>query len=199
LLELHRGAARDYAQQRPLHPAQLRDQLLGKSVAEALLRRMAAQVPKRQYRKQWPRRCPRRRRYSRRRLDTDLDPWQFAPIADADARRYDLLVEFTRAPQSEAEARAFANAFDAELAAQNNEYRSKRVSRRLAAPRLCMMRQGWSDRLARSEISNGRREVQYKWKVMRDAWDAESRASVLDAFAAMSAERELPGYFIGCA
>jgi hypothetical protein len=69
-------------------------------------------------------------------------------------------------------------AFDRSLAASNIEYASKRKSRRLHPPRLHLMRRGWADRLSRSDFRAGKREAQYKWPALRDAWDDESRASV---------------------
>jgi hypothetical protein len=116
---------------------------------------------------------------------TRLRFWQFRLIPDVEAGRYDLLVELPRSAEPLAEDRGapalagFVGAFDRGLAEVNVEYRSKRASRRLGPPRLCVMRPAWSERRCREEFARGRREIQHKWSVMRPEWDEASRAEVL--------------------
>jgi GH3 auxin-responsive promoter len=115
---------------------------------------------------------------------TGLGFWQFRVIPDVEAGRYDLLVELPRlasAPDAGGGSALsdFAAAFDRGLAETNVEYRSKRASMRLAPPRLCLMRPGWSELLCREEFARGRREIQHKWNVMRPEWDDTSRAEIL--------------------
>ena len=104
---------------------------------------------------------------------TGLLVWQFQVIPDVPARRYDLLLE-THTPIGSPEvARAFLATVDTSLASSNVEYASKRRSRRLLAPRLHLMRAGWADRRCRADFRAGKREAQYKWPAIRDAWDEE--------------------------
>jgi hypothetical protein len=110
---------------------------------------------------------------------TGLGVWQFRLIPDVEAARYDLLVELPRPAQHGRALARFAAEFDRGLAEVNIEYRSKRASARLAAPRLCVMREGWAERRCREEFARGRRETQHKWTVMCPEWDESSRAEVL--------------------
>jgi hypothetical protein len=110
---------------------------------------------------------------------TGVAVWQFRLIPDVDACRYDLLVESSGTPLDPAEAVAFTSAVDEVLGRTNREYAAKRRSRRLAAPRLFIMRPGWAERQCRAEFAHGRREVQHKWSVMRPEWDEASRTEVV--------------------
>src|SRR5262249_12508862 len=108
-----------------------------------------------------------------------LEVWQFRLIPDVEASRYDLLLELPRPVDEWRRLARFADSFDRGLAEVNIEYGSKRASARLAAPRLCLMRRGWGERGRPGEISQGRREIQPKWSVMRPEWDDTSRAEVV--------------------
>jgi len=105
--------------------------------------------------------------------------WQFQLIPDVERSRYELLVEWHGGLSSDAHGRAFLAAFDHALAALNIEYASKRASKRLGPPRLCVMRPGWSEQLCQADFRSGKREFQYKWPAIRHAWDNASRAAVL--------------------
>lgn len=104
---------------------------------------------------------------------------QFRVIPDVPASRYDVLIE-TRSTVCPANAGTFLEAFDRTLAACNVEYAGKRASRRLAPPRLHLMRPGWSQRFAAADISRGKREAQYKWQQITQAWDELDRREALD-------------------
>jgi hypothetical protein len=107
-----------------------------------------------------------------------LDVWQFRVIPDLETARYDLLVELPRPPACREALLDFGTAFDLALADVNVEYASKRGSRRLSAPRLFVMRPGWSERLCRQEFARGRRDVQHKWNAIGLTWDAASRTEI---------------------
>jgi hypothetical protein len=109
---------------------------------------------------------------------TGVAVWQFRLVADVESARYDLLVEPVR-PAVPGALPEFVATFDRGLAAVNVEYAGKRGSGRLAPPRLCVMRRGWSERLCRQEFAHGRRDVQHKWSAMRAEWDEASRAEVV--------------------
>jgi hypothetical protein len=110
---------------------------------------------------------------------TGLGVWQFRVIPDVEAARYDVLVELATASPGRPQLAEFVSAIDRGLAAVNVEYRAKRASGRLGTPRLFVMRPGWSERLCGLDFHRGRREAQYKWKVMTPEWDAASRAEVI--------------------
>ncbi len=104
---------------------------------------------------------------------------EFRLVADAQALRHDLLVEFEGCVADPSSLVGFLECFERNLQAQNREYQSKRASRRLGAPRLFVMKGGWFDEICRSEFRRGRRESQHKWKAIGVPWDAESREAVL--------------------
>jgi hypothetical protein len=108
---------------------------------------------------------------------TGLPVWQFRLVPDVGGLRHDLLVE-ARADVTEVRAGQFAEAFDRRLADLNIEYAAKRRSGRLRPPRIHVMRDGWSERVARAEFARGRREQQFKWVALPSAWDDASRAEV---------------------
>jgi hypothetical protein len=111
--------------------------------------------------------------------ETRLAVVEFRLVADEQALRHDLLVEFEGSVADPSLLVGFLECFERNLQAQNREYQSKRASRRLGAPRLCVMRGGWSDKICRSEFRRGRRESQHKWKAIGVPWDAESREAVV--------------------
>ena len=112
---------------------------------------------------------------------TTVDVWQFRIVPDVEQGRYDLLVELANTAVPTEALSKFANAFDHALMSLNIEYAAKRESRRLAPPRLHVMRAGWSERLCRMEFRRGRRDHQHKWASIRPEWDAESRAEVVQS------------------
>lgn len=111
--------------------------------------------------------------------ETRLSVVEFRLIADERALRHDLLVELEGPVPDRSSLVAFLESFEHNLRRQNQEYRSKRSSRRLGAPRLFLMRAGWSEELCRSEFRRGRRESQHKWKAIAVPWDLESREAVV--------------------
>lgn len=108
--------------------------------------------------------------------------WQWRLIPDVEACVYDLLIELREGSIDDAGATDLLTAFDNSLSAENSEYRMKRMSKRLAPPRLHVMQSGWSETICRSDFGAGRREEQYKWSALRDTWDATSRAQVVARF-----------------
>ena len=104
---------------------------------------------------------------------------QFRVIPDVASSRYDLLVEFSATQTNHLDASRFLQDFDKALAKMNIEYASKRDSDRLRSPRLCVMRARWSDQVAAADFTNGKREVQYKWRQLVDKWDAISNREII--------------------
>jgi hypothetical protein len=111
--------------------------------------------------------------------ETKLSVWQFRFIPDADAWRYDVLVELSGGPGEAGAPRAFLHAMDSALGRLNREYAAKRASRRLRPPQLCLMRPGWAERQWQADVQGGKRDAQHKWPAIRLEWDAASRADVL--------------------
>jgi hypothetical protein len=110
---------------------------------------------------------------------TRVEVWQYRLIPDVGACRYDLLVEPGPAGLDAIGAEAFARAFDEGLVRVNVEYAAKRRTRRLAAPRLAVMRPGWAERQCQAEFAQGRRDAQHKWRALSAEWDPASRAAVI--------------------
>jgi GH3 auxin-responsive promoter len=111
---------------------------------------------------------------------TQREVGQFSIIPDVEASRYDLLVELEGGASATASLADFLATFDRTLASVNIEYAAKRGSKRLAGPRLHLMRPGWAEKVCRREFSQGRRESQHKWKTIRVEWDDASRAEVVE-------------------
>ncbi len=109
--------------------------------------------------------------------------WQWEQIQlipDAEAARYDLLVEPLNGECALQALRDFALAFDAELSGLNMEFAHKRKSRRLHLPRVHHMRPGWSKDHQRADVAGGKRDGQYKWPFVRNEWHAMSKECVVD-------------------
>jgi len=115
--------------------------------------------------------------------ETGLAVYEFRLVADAAALRHELLVEIEGQVPDRSSLARFLGSFERALQAQNMEYRSKRSSRRLGAPRLFVMRSGWSEEICRSEFRQGRRESQHKWKAIGVPWDPGGRAAVVCSIA----------------
>jgi hypothetical protein len=109
-----------------------------------------------------------------------LETCQYRLVGDTERVGHDLLVEFRGRPTADRTKR-FLSWFDSALARLNCEYASKRKSRRLKPPRLYAMQAGWAERQCREDFRHGRREYQYKWVVIREGWDIQSRGEVADA------------------
>ncbi|MEB3237174.1 MAG: GH3 auxin-responsive promoter family protein [Candidatus Sericytochromatia bacterium] len=104
--------------------------------------------------------------------------WQYRLVADVERMAYDLLLEPSGAPWTAEAAARVAAGLDDGLSRRNIEYASKRKSGRLGPPRPVLMRAGWAEALSRAAFARGRREAQFKWNPLADAWDEESRAYV---------------------
>lgn len=91
---------------------------------------------------------------------------QFRAAPDYDACRYDLYIELGHGV-----AQAFLRdevlpALDGALSKANIEYEQKRRSKRLAPPRLHLMKRGWSKSEMLRHVRAGRRDTQYKWQIL---------------------------------
>lgn len=104
---------------------------------------------------------------------------QLQLVPDAEAARYDLLLEPLGDSCSEDALKAFVDAFDRHLSVLNMEYAHKRKSRRLHAPRIHQMKDGWATAHQRADVESGKRDGQYKWPYVRNEWHPASRDLVV--------------------
>ncbi|MAA79366.1 MAG: hypothetical protein CL916_08905, partial [Deltaproteobacteria bacterium] len=110
--------------------------------------------------------------------ETKLEWVQFRMIPDIKNSQHQFLVEFTDQNPSLGRLEDFMKHFDDRLFFENSEYPSKRKSGRLGAPKVIVMKSGWSKGLQALDIQNGKREVQYKWQYMADDWDDYSKTCI---------------------
>ena len=112
---------------------------------------------------------------------------QLQLIPDAEAARYDLLVEPRDVSCSDSGFLAFLDAFDTQLSAMNMEYAHKRKSRRLHCPCIYRRGEGWATACQRADVAAGKRDGQYKWPYVRNDWNEASRPFVLSRLEASPA------------
>jgi hypothetical protein len=103
---------------------------------------------------------------------------QVRAIANLRESRYDVLVESVEPGAGYDQLRSFLAAFDGALCRLNIEYAQKRRSKRLNAPHVYRMGVGWSEAQKRLDIAAGRRESQYKWRIIVCEWDEYSRRQI---------------------
>jgi hypothetical protein len=114
-------------------------------------------------------------------LQTGLAWTQLRVIPDLAASRYDLLVEPKQPKPGRLLMERFSTAFDEALTQHNEEWGGKRRSRRLHLPIVSEMRQGWYERSMRADMeATGKRDSQYKWKMIAPSWDEDSRNEVVE-------------------
>jgi hypothetical protein len=99
--------------------------------------------------------------------------------ADAEAGRYELLLEFAPPVPTPAAVARLAAAIDTGLGALNVEYQAKRASGRLGPPRACAMRPGWFERRLRPPSAPGGRDAQAKPRLLRSTRDLADAADLL--------------------
>lgn len=111
---------------------------------------------------------------------TGLAWTQIRVIPDLECSRYDLLIEPKEPEPKMLLMQRFSEAFDEALTRHNEEWGGKRKSRRLHLPIVHEMRSGWYERTMRSDMDEtGKRDSQYKWKMIAPDWDASSRGEVV--------------------
>jgi ParB-like chromosome segregation protein Spo0J len=92
---------------------------------------------------------------------------------------YVLLAEI-EAPLDRRISSRFLRIFDDDLAVRNVEYRSKRSSRRLGAPELCLLPPGSYASLRRRRIAEGANDAQVKVTCLTRDLDWEKQFQVLE-------------------
>jgi hypothetical protein len=107
-----------------------------------------------------------------------LSVTQFRLTADVNSSCYVLWIELTAtAPQSVQG--DVVRAFDEALASANIEYAQKRRSQRLGAPRIHIMACGWAEAERERFVRSGKRDVQFKWKVLSHEPSCDDVRSVI--------------------
>jgi hypothetical protein len=91
---------------------------------------------------------------------------QFRVAPNDEAFRYEIFLELDQPVSQTLLAYEVLPALDGALAEVNLEYGQKRHSKRLAPPRMHLMASGWAARQMRRHIEGGRRDTQYKWRIL---------------------------------
>jgi GH3 auxin-responsive promoter len=100
----------------------------------------------------------------RRRFNLDIE--QYRAIPDFARSRYEIYLELKREAPLEMLRDEVLPELDRQLARANVEYDQKRQSKRLDAPCLHLMAQGWADAALRRHVAAGKRDTQYKWRIL---------------------------------
>jgi hypothetical protein len=91
---------------------------------------------------------------------------QFRMAPDVNAMRYLVYVELDSERDVKAIDAHVIHTFDEELGKINMEYAQKRRSQRLLLPQIHIMRNGWAEAERERFFRSGKRDVQFKWKVL---------------------------------
>ncbi len=113
----------------------------------------------------------------RRKFNLPVDHFRAAP--DFTTSRYAIYMELNSAITDEFLRNQVIPFLDQALGKLNIEYAQKRQSKRIKSPYLCLMRQGWADEVRRKFIQSGKRDVQYKWRVLCSEPDAQDADFIL--------------------
>ena len=100
----------------------------------------------------------------RRRFNLEIE--QYRAIPDFARSRYEIYLELERPAALEMLRDEVLPELDRALARVNLEYDQKRQSKRLGAPCLHLMSRGWADAALRRHVAAGKRDTQYKWRIL---------------------------------
>lgn len=115
----------------------------------------------------------------RRRFDVSVVE-QFRVVASVEARRYEIYAELKGEFSREFLLHEVIPHLDHALAGVNVEYAEKRGSRRLAPPCLHLMRRGWAEAEVLRAAGAGKRDIQYKWRILSDEPADEDADAILN-------------------
>lgn len=101
---------------------------------------------------------------ARRQFSLPLEQFRVAP--DFENSRYCIYVELSTDILEKVLRDDVIPFIDKMLAQVNIEYAEKRKSKRLKLPYLAMMQRGWSEAECRRFVQSGKRDVQFKWRVL---------------------------------
>jgi hypothetical protein len=100
----------------------------------------------------------------RRRFNLPVEQYRATP--DYQLSRYEIYIELNRDVPEDLLEHEVLPALDEILARFNLEYEQKRKSKRLDAPILHLMARGWGESSLRQYMLTGRRDTQFKWRVL---------------------------------
>ena len=115
----------------------------------------------------------------RRRYDV-LVVEQFRVVANVAAHRYEIYAEFKGEVAQDLLRNEVIPYLDRALAEVNVEYAEKRRSRRLAPLCLHLMRPGWAEDEVLRAAGAGKRDIQYKWRILSAEPIAEDADAILN-------------------
>jgi hypothetical protein len=95
------------------------------------------------------------------------------------ARRYEIYAEFKGEVARDLLRDEVIPHLDRALAGVNVEYAEKRRSRRLAPPCLHLMRPGWAEDEVLRAAGAGKRDIQYKWRILCAEPTGEDAGAIL--------------------
>ena len=119
----------------------------------------------------------------RRRYDVSVVE-QFRVVANVSARRYEIYAEFKGEVAPDLLRHEVIPHLDRALAGVNVEYAEKRRSRRLAPPCLHLMRPGWAEDEVLRAAGTGKRDTQYKWRILSAEPAEEDSGAILNTLEA---------------
>lgn len=115
----------------------------------------------------------------RRRFDVSVVE-QFRVVASVEARRYEIYAELKGEFSRDFLLHEVIPHLDHALAGVNVEYAEKRGSRRLAPSCLHLMRPGWAEAEVLRAAGAGKRDIQYKWRILSDEPADEDADAILN-------------------
>lgn len=98
----------------------------------------------------------------------DLPFKQFRVAANHELLRYEIFIHFNRDVPAEFLKDTILPAIDRYLCDSNIEYQCKRGSKRLNPPCMHIMSSVWEDEIRKSQVGEGKRDIQFKWKPLAD-------------------------------
>lgn len=104
---------------------------------------------------------------------------QFRIISSLENRRYEIMLTTENSLSQHFIEHELIPAFDSFLSECNMEYQQKRKSHRLRIPCVHLMRPGWAEKVKKHDIKNGKRDVQYKWKIAANELSSEDQEFII--------------------
>jgi GH3 auxin-responsive promoter len=127
----------------------------------------------------------------RRRFNLAVE--QFRATPDVAKSRYEIYLELETPVKPEMLRDEVLPELDRALARVNVEYDQKRQSKRLAAPCLHLMRKGWAEAALRRHVATGKRDTQYKWRILCPEQSAEDAQAILSTIETLSGLSSIAG------
>jgi hypothetical protein len=104
---------------------------------------------------------------------------QFRAVPDFEKSRYCIYIELSANISGDVLRDKAIPLIDQVLAKVNVEYMEKRKSKRLKLPYLAIMQHGWAEAECRKFVQSGKRDVQFKWRVLCAEAMAEDNTAII--------------------